>query len=230
VLNYSPLYHTKFHQTAGGKMSDTLNQIAEKLYNGKNIKVAELTKQALEEGLTAAEVLNGGLVAGMDRVGVDFKNGDLFVPEVLIAARAMHAGMDVLRPLLAESGVASAGKVVVGTVAGDLHDIGKNLVVMMLEGGGFEVVDIGIDAPPQKFVEAIKTEQPDLVGMSALLTTTMPSMKKTIDALAEAGVRDDVKVMIGGAPVTQAYAEDIGADGYAPDAASAVDLARSLMA
>lgn len=210
-------------------MSDTLNQIAEKLYNGKNTKVAELTKQALEEGLTAAEVLNGGLVVGMDRVGMDFKNGDLFVPEVLIAARAMHAGMDILRPLLAESGVASAGKVVVGTVAGDLHDIGKNLVVMMLEGGGFEVVDIGIDAPPQKFIEAVKTEQPDLIGMSALLTTTMPAMQKTIDALAEANVRDGIKIMIGGAPVTQTYAEEIGADGYASDAASAVDLARSLM-
>jgi 5-methyltetrahydrofolate--homocysteine methyltransferase len=166
----------------------------------------------------------------MDRVGVDFKNGDLFVPEVLIAARAMHAGMDILRPLMAESGVASAGKVVVGTVAGDLHDIGKNLVVMMLEGGGFEVVDIGIDAPPQKFIEAVQAEQPDLVGISALLTTTMPAMEKTIDALEEAGMRDGIKIMIGGAPVTQAYAKEIGADGYAPDAASAVDLARSLMA
>ncbi|MBN1815107.1 MAG: corrinoid protein [Anaerolineae bacterium] len=211
-------------------MSDTLSQIAEKLYDGKNTEVAELTQKALDEGLTAAEVLNGGLVVGMDRVGVDFKNGDLFVPEVLIAARAMHAGMDILRPLLAESDVPSAGKVIVGTVAGDLHDIGKNLVVMMLEGGGFEVVDVGIDAAPQKFVEAVKTEQPDLMGMSALLTTTMPSMQKTIDALVEAGVRDSVKVMIGGAPVTQGYADEIGADGYAPDAASAVDLARSLMA
>jgi 5-methyltetrahydrofolate--homocysteine methyltransferase len=211
-------------------MSDTLSQIAEKLYDGKNIEVAELTQQALDEGLTAAEILNGGLVTGMDRVGVDFKNGDLFVPEVLIAARAMHAGMDILRPLLAESDVPSAGKVIVGTVAGDLHDIGKNLVVMMLEGGGFEVVDMGIDASPQKFVEVVKSEQPDLLGMSALLTTTMPSMQKTIDALVEAGVREGIKVMIGGAPVTQSYADEIGADGYAPDAASAVDLARSLMA
>ena len=211
-------------------MSDTLSQIAEKLYDGKNIEVAELTQQALDEGLTAAEILNGGLVTGMDRVGVDFKNGDLFVPEVLIAARAMHAGMDILRPLLAESDVPSAGKIIVGTVAGDLHDIGKNLVVMMLEGAGFEVIDAGIDASPDKFVEAVKAEQPDLLGMSALLTTTMPAMQKAIDALAEAGVRDSVKVMIGGAPVTQAYADEIGADGYAPDAASAVDLARSLMA
>jgi 5-methyltetrahydrofolate--homocysteine methyltransferase len=210
-------------------MSDTLSQIAEKLYDGRNTEVAKLTRQALDEGLTAAEIL-GGLVAGMDRVGVDFKNGDLFVPEVLIAARAMHAGMDILRPLLAESNVPSAGKVIIGTVAGDLHDIGKNLVVMMLEGGGFDVIDLGIDAAPQKFVEVVKTEQPDLVGMSALLTTTMPAMEKAIDALGEAGVRDRVKVIIGGAPVTQTYADEIGADGYAPDAASAVDLARSLMA
>jgi 5-methyltetrahydrofolate--homocysteine methyltransferase len=211
-------------------MSDILTQIAEELYDGKNTEVAGLTQQALDEGLTAAEILNGGLVVGMDRVGVDFKSGDLFVPEVLIAARAMHAGMDILRPLLAESDVPSAGKVIVGTVAGDLHDIGKNLVVMMLEGGGFEVVDIGIDAPPQKFVDAVKSEQPDLLGMSALLTTTMPAMQKTIDALVEAGVREGIKVMIGGAPVTQGYADEIGADGYAPDAASAVDLAKSLVA
>jgi 5-methyltetrahydrofolate--homocysteine methyltransferase len=210
-------------------MSDTLKQIAEKLYEGKNTEVAALTQQALDAGLTAAEILDGGLVAGMDRVGVDFKNGDLFVPEVLIAARAMHAGMDILRPLLAESDVPPAGKVVIGTVAGDLHDIGKNLVVMMLEGGGFDVIDVGIDADPDKFVAAVKAEKPDLLGMSTLLTTTMPSMEKTIDALVAAGVRDSVKVMIGGAPVTQSYADEIGADGYAPDAASAVDLARTLV-
>jgi 5-methyltetrahydrofolate--homocysteine methyltransferase len=211
-------------------MSAILQQIADDLYDGKNTEVAELTQQALDTGLTAAEILNGGLVAGMDRVGADFKNGDLFVPEVLIAARAMHAGMDILRPLLAESDVPSAGKVVLGTVAGDLHDIGKNLVAMMLEGGGFDVVDLGIDITPEKFVEAVKTEQPNLVGLSALLTTTMPSIEKTLDALRAAGVRDSVKVMIGGAPVTQEYTDKIGADGYAADAASAVDLARSLMA
>jgi len=211
-------------------MSDTLKQIAEKLYDGKNTEVAALTQQALGAGLTAAEILDGGLVTGMDRVGADFKNGDLFVPEVLIAARAMHAGMDILRPLLAESDVPLAGKVIIGTVAGDLHDIGKNLVVMMLEGGGFDVVDVGIDTSPEKFVEAVKMEKPDLVGLSTLLTTTMPSMEKTIDALVEAGVRGSVKVMIGGAPVTQAYADEIGADGYASDAASAVDLARALVA
>jgi 5-methyltetrahydrofolate--homocysteine methyltransferase len=210
-------------------MPDTLKQIAKKLYSGEGDAVAELTQQALDAGLPPGEVLNGGLVAGMDRVGVDFRNGELFVPEVLIAARAMHAGMDVLRPLLAESDVPSAGKVVMGTVAGDLHDIGKNLVVMMLEGGGFEVIDVGNDVAPQKFVETVKAEVPDLIGMSALLTTTMPAMKNTIDALMEAGVRDSVKVMIGGAPVTQGFADEIGADGYAPDAASAVELARSLV-
>ena len=210
-------------------MSAILQQIADDLYDGKNTEVADLTQQALDTGLTAAEVLNGGLVAGMDRVGVDFKNGDLFVPEVLIAARAMHAGMDILRPLLAESDVPSAGKVVLGTVEGDLHDIGKNLVAMMLEGGGFNVVDLGIDIAPEKFVEAVKAEQPDLVGMSTLLTTTMPSIEKTLDALKTAGVRGSIKVMIGGAPVTQEYADKVGADGYAADAASAVDVARALM-
>ncbi|MFL7792276.1 MAG: corrinoid protein [Anaerolineae bacterium] len=211
-------------------MNSIIQQIAEKLYDGNNTEVAELTQQALDGGATAAEILNGGLVTGMDRVGVDFKNGDLFVPEVLIAARAMHAGLDILRPLLAESDVPSAGKIVVGTVAGDLHDIGKNLVTMMLEGGGFDVIDLGIDISPEKFVEAVKKEKPDLVGMSALLTTTMPSMEKTIEALKAAGVRDSVKVMIGGAPVTKDYADKVGADGYAADAASAVDLARALMA
>jgi 5-methyltetrahydrofolate--homocysteine methyltransferase len=210
-------------------MSDTLKQMADKLYVGDAGAVSELAQKALDEGLTAAEVLNDGLVAGMDRVGMDFRNGELYVPEVLVAARAMHAGMDVLRPLLAEGDVPLAGKVVVGTVAGDLHDIGKNLVAMMLEGGGFEVVDVGVDTAPEKFVEIVRAEQPHLIGLSALLTTTMLAMKRTIDALVEAGVRDRVKVMIGGAPITQAYADEIGADGYAPDAASAVELARSLM-
>jgi len=174
-------------------------------------------------------VLKGGLLAGMDQVGVDFRDGELFVPEVLVAARAMHAGMDVLRPLLAEGDVPLAGKVVVGTVEGDLHDIGKNLVAMMLEGGGFEIVDLGADISPDKFIEAVKMEQPQLIGLSALLTTTMPAMKRTIDALVEAGLREQVKVMVGGAPVTRAFADEIGADGYAPDAASAVELARSLV-
>jgi 5-methyltetrahydrofolate--homocysteine methyltransferase len=210
-------------------MSDTLTQIGNKLYEGDDEAVAELTQKALDEGLAAAEVLKGGLLTGMDRVGVDFRDGTLFVPEVLIAARAMHAGMGVLRPLLAAGDIQAAGKVVIGTVEGDLHDIGKNLVGMMLEGGGFEVVDLGVDLSPDGFIEAVKAEQPDVIGMSALLTTTMPSMKRTIEALAEAGLRGNVKIMVGGAPVTQAFAESIGADGYAPDAASAVELARSFV-
>jgi len=210
-------------------MTDILKQITEKLYDGDDDAVAELTQKALDEGLTPGQVLKGGLLAGMDRVGVDFRDGELFVPEVLIAARAMHAGMNVLRPLLAEGDVPLAGKVVMGTAEGDLHDIGKNLVGMMLEGGGFEIVDLGADISPDKFIEAVKMEQPQLIGLSALLTTTMPAMKRTIDALVEAGLREQVKVMVGGAPVTRAFADEIGADGYAPDAASAVELARSLV-
>jgi 5-methyltetrahydrofolate--homocysteine methyltransferase len=210
-------------------MSDILEQMAEKLYDGEDEAVAELTQKALDGGMAAEEVLKGGLLAGMDRVGVDFRAGDLFVPEVLVAARAMHAGMDVLRPLLAEGETTSMGKVLVGTVAGDLHDIGKNLVGMMLEGGGFEVIDLGTDVPPEKFAEAVRKEQPDVVGMSALLTTTMPSMKDTLEAMEDMGVREQVKIIVGGAPVTQAFADKIGVDGYAPDAASAVELARSLV-
>jgi len=210
-------------------MSDLLKKIAEDLYHGRAKEVAEGTKRALDEGLSPEEVLNGALIAGMNDVGRDFKDGILFVPEVLIAARAMHAAMEILKPLLADSDVPSVGKFLIGTVKGDLHDIGKNLVSMMMEGGGFEVVDLGTDVPPEKFVEAIEKESPDLVGMSALLTTTMPAMKDTLDALTTAGLRDKVKVMIGGAPVTQRFADEIGADGYAPDAASAVDKARELL-
>jgi 5-methyltetrahydrofolate--homocysteine methyltransferase len=211
-------------------MADILQEIATSLYNGEDTKVAELVEQALQEGIGPGDVLNGGLVAGMDEVGKDFKAGELFVPEVLIAARAMHAGMNILRPLLAEAEVPSAGKFVIGTVKGDLHDIGKNLVKMMMEGAGFETIDLGTDAEASDFVNAVQELQPDLLGMSALLTTTMVNMKATIEALEEAGVRDSVKVMIGGAPVTQAYADEIGADAYAPDAASAVDVARELVA
>jgi 5-methyltetrahydrofolate--homocysteine methyltransferase len=174
------------------------------------------------------EILQGGLIAGMDEVGKDFKAGDLFVPEVLIAARAMHAGMDILRPLLAEGEVPTAGRYVIGTVKGDLHDIGKNLVKMMLEGAGFQTVDLGTDVSAEDFIAAVREHQPRLMGMSALLTTTMVQMKAIIEALEEAGLRDSVKVMIGGAPVTSAFAEEIGADAYAPDAATAVDVARSL--
>jgi 5-methyltetrahydrofolate--homocysteine methyltransferase len=211
-------------------MADMLEKIAADLYEGEDDSVAELVQQALDQGLAPNQVLQGGLIAGMDQVGKDFKAGDLFVPEVLIAARAMHAGMDVLRPLLAETDSISAGKYLIGTVKGDLHDIGKNLVRMMLEGAGFETIDLGTDVEPQTFVDAVREHQPVLVGMSALLTTTMVQMKATVEALEEAGLRDSVKIMVGGAPVTDAFAGQIGADAYAPDAASAVDRARELVA
>jgi len=210
-------------------MADILQEIATNLYNGNAPATKELVQKALDQGLGVGEVLNGGLVAGMDQVGKDFKAGELFVPEVLIAARAMNAGMELLKPLLADSDVPSAGKFAVGTVKGDLHDIGKNLVRMMVEGGGFEVLDLGVDVSPEAFVKVVREQKPDVIGMSALLTTTMTSMKDVIEALQEAGLRDSVKIMIGGAPVTEAYAKEIGADGYAPDAASAVDVARALV-
>jgi 5-methyltetrahydrofolate--homocysteine methyltransferase len=217
-------------KTQGGlEMADILQQIASKLYNGEDKDVAALVQEALDRGMAAEEVLSGSLIAGMDEVGKDFKAGELFVPEVLIAARAMHAGMDILRPLLAEGEVPSAGKYVIGTVKGDLHDIGKNLVKMMLEGAGFQTIDLGTDVSADDFVAAVREHQPSLLGMSALLTTTMVQMKATIEALEEAGLRDSVKVMIGGAPVTSAFADEVGADAYAPDAATAVDVARDLV-
>ena len=209
-------------------MADILAKIASELYEGEDQSVAELVQKALDQGMEPKEVLQGGLIAGMDEVGRDFKAGELFVPEVLIAARAMHAGMNVLRPLLSETDSVSAGKYLIGTVKGDLHDIGKNLVKMMLEGAGFETVDLGTDVEPQAFVDAVKEHKPTLLGMSALLTTTMVQMRATVEALEEAGVRGTVKIMVGGAPVTEAFAQEIGADAYAPDAASAVDVARSL--
>jgi 5-methyltetrahydrofolate--homocysteine methyltransferase len=209
-------------------MADVQQKIASKLYEGDDEEVAELVKQALTQGLSPKEVLSDGLIAGMDRVGRDFKAGDLFVPEVLVAARAMHAGMNILRPLLVGSDVVTAGKCIIGTVKGDLHDIGKNLVKMMLEGAGFEIVDLGVDVKPEAFVAAVREHQPSIVGMSALLTTTMVSMKTTIEALKEAGLRDSVKIMVGGAPVTETFARDIGADAYSADAGSAVETARQL--
>ena len=211
-------------------MPNILEQMQKDLYSGKVDEVETATQKALDEGMSAQEILDDGLIAGMDQVGKDFKAGGLFIPEVLISAKAMHAGLNVLRPLLAKSGAPALAKIVVGTVAGDLHDIGKNLVGMMLEGAGFEIVDLGTDVSPEKFVETVRAEGAVLVGMSSLLTTTMPGMKTTIEALTEAGLRDSVKVIVGGAPVTAGFAEDIGADAYAPDAASAVDTARSLIA
>jgi 5-methyltetrahydrofolate--homocysteine methyltransferase len=210
-------------------MADILQKIASSLYDGEEEEVAKLVQQALDGGMAPDEVLSDGLIAGMDKVGKDFKAGDLFVPEVLIAARAMHAGMNILRPLLTETDALGAGKYLIGTVKGDLHDIGKNLVKMMLEGAGFQTVDLGTDVTPESFVTAVREHQPNVVGMSALLTTTMVNMKATIEALQEAGLRDAIKIMVGGAPVTAAFAEEIGADAYAPDAASAVEVARDLV-
>ncbi|MGI6113918.1 MAG: corrinoid protein [Mahellales bacterium] len=203
--------------------------IADALKAGNAPKVKELVEAAVAEGVNPSKIVNEALIVGMGEIGVLFKNNEVYVPEVLIAARAMHAGLGVVKPLLAEQDIASAGKIVLGTVKGDLHDIGKNLVGMMLEGAGFEVIDLGIDVPADKFVEAIKTNKPEVVAMSALLTTTMPAMKETIEAIKAAGLRDEVKIMVGGAPVTQNFSDEIGADGYAPDAASAADLAKELI-
>jgi len=203
-----------------------LNGVSEALQRGKAEKVSELVKQALNEGVTPKNILEEGLIHGMSIIGKQFKKNEVYVPEVLIAARAMHAGMDVLKPKLIESGVKNIGKVVMGTVQGDLHDIGKNLVEMMLEGAGFEVIDLGTDISTDKFVEAVKEHKPNIIGMSALLTTTMVNMVEVIKALDAEGLRDKVKIMVGGAPVTQNYADQIGADGYSPDASSAVDKAK----
>ena len=197
------------------------------LSEGKVDEVRQLTQGALNAGDSAEKVLTEGLIQGMERIGLRFKNCEIYIPEVLIAARAMHAGLAVLKPTLSKSSTAMAGKVVIGTVKGDLHDIGKNLVAMMLEGGGFEVTDLGIDVSPEKFVESLKQSQAQIVGMSALLTTTMGQMKAAIQAMETAGLRKKVKVLVGGAPVTERFAREIGADGYAPDAASAVDLVKS---
>jgi 5-methyltetrahydrofolate--homocysteine methyltransferase len=199
------------------------------LSQGKMDEVKKLTQEALNDGESAETILKDGLIQAMDRVGVRFKNGEIFIPEVLIAARAMHAGMAILKPILSKSTGTMAGKVVIGTVKGDLHDIGKNLVVMMLEGGGFEVVDLGIDVSSDKFLEAVREHQPQVVGMSALLTTTMRKMKNTIQAIEAAGFQKQVKMIVGGAPVTEKFAKEIGADGYAPDAVSAVDVVKSLL-
>jgi len=207
-----------------------LNNVSEALQRGDAEKVGELVKQALEENLLPKDILENGLIKGMDIIGGKFKRNEVYVPEVLIAARAMHAGMDILRPKLVETGVKNIGKVAIGTVKGDLHDIGKNLVKMMLEGGGFEVIDLGTDVSPDKFVEAVKLHHPNIIGMSALLTTTMVNMAEVVKALEAEGLKDKVKIMIGGAPITQNYADQIGADGYSPDAASAVDKAKTFVA
>ena len=199
------------------------------LSQGKMEEVRNLVQGALDAGDRAERVLKEGLIQAMGRLGVRFKNGEIYIPEVLLAARAMHAGMAILKPILSKSTETIAGKVLIGTVKGDLHDIGKNLVVMMIEVGGFDVIDLGIDVPASRFVEAVKEHRPQVVGMSALLTTTMVEMKKTIQTLEAAGQKDRVKIIVGGAPVTERFAMEIGADGYAPDAAVAVDVVRSLI-
>lgn len=205
-----------------------LKALAAAVIKGDQGTAVEITKTALEEGTAAKSVLEDGLIAGMSVIGERFKKNEVYIPEVLIAARAMKMAMEILEPELAKAGVEPVGRFLIGTVQGDLHDIGKNLVAMMLKGAGFEVVDLGVDVSPDKFVEQAKATGIGLIGMSALLTTTMPAMEKTVNALKEAGVTS--KIMIGGAPVTQGYADKIGAHGYAADAASAVDLAKSLVA
>jgi 5-methyltetrahydrofolate--homocysteine methyltransferase len=205
-----------------------LKALADAIIKGDQNSAVEITKSALGEGVEAEKVLNEGLIAGMDVIGGRFKKNEVYIPEVLIAARAMKMAMEILEPELAKAGVEPIGKLLIGTVQGDLHDIGKNLVAMMLKGAGFEVIDLGVDIPVEKFIEQAKASGANLIGMSALLTTTMPGMEKAVKALKEAGV--SAKVMIGGAPVTQGYADKIGADGYSADAASAVDLAKSLVA
>ena len=205
-----------------------LKALADAVIKGDQNTSVEITKAALAEGMAAKSVLEEGLIAGMDVIGARFKKNEVYIPEVLIAARAMKMAMEFLEPELAKAGVKPVGRFLIGTVQGDLHDIGKNLVAMMLKGAGFEVVDLGVDVDPDKFVEQVKAANAHVVGMSALLTTTMPGMEKTLKALRDANV--SAKIIVGGAPVTQDYADRIGADGYAPDAASAVDVAKSLVA
>ncbi len=205
-----------------------LTQILETLSEGDQNKIVELVRQAFDEGMTPEVVLNEGLIAGMDVVGQKFQTGEIYIPHMLLAARAMHAALDILKPLLAESGNAPAGRVVLGTVQGDHHDIGKNLVATMLEGKGFDVTDVGIDAPPEKFVEAVD-DTVQVVAMSALLSTTAPFIGETIEALDQADLRDNLKILVGGGAVSQAFADSVGADAYGADAATAAVLAVQLV-
>jgi 5-methyltetrahydrofolate--homocysteine methyltransferase len=206
-----------------------LTQLKEAIIRGKKPLAEELTRKALAEGTSPYTILDEGLVPGMEIVGDKFKINEFYVPEMLVAARAMKAAMAIIRPQMVDPNQPRKARIVIGTVKGDLHDIGKNLVAMMLEGAGFEIVDLGVDVSPQVFVEKAKAENADVICMSALLTTTMSSMQETVKVLKESGMRDSVRVMIGGAPITQKYADQIGADGYSPDAASAVDKARTLV-
>jgi len=207
-----------------------LTDISENLQRGKAKVVKELVKQAIDEGIPAQQILNEGLLSGMNIVGEKFKANEIFVPEVLVAARAMNMGTNLLKPLLAQSGIQAAGKVCIGTVKGDLHDIGKNLVKMMMEGKGLEVVDLGVDVSPEQYVDAVKNQGCQIICCSALLTTTMGVMADVVKAAETAGIRDQVKIMVGGAPVTEAFCRQIGADCYTSDAASAADAAVQLLA
>lgn len=208
---------------------ELLKEIAEKVEAGRQNEVKALVESGIERGIAVSDILNGGLVAGMNSIGIKFRENEVFVPEVLVAARAMKAGLEIIKPILLREKVRSKGTIVMGTVLGDLHDIGKNIVCYMLQGAGYDVVDIGIDAPADKFISAARESGARVIGLSSLLTTTMVYMKDVMDALREAGLGDEVKVMVGGAPVTQAFADDIGAHGYAPDAASAVDVVKRLL-
>ncbi|HBF37757.1 MAG TPA: cobalamin-binding protein, partial [Firmicutes bacterium] len=208
---------------------DFWNEIIAALSIGRATEVKKLVEKGLAEGMSANEIIDKGLIAGMEGIAVRFKNNEIFVPEVMLAARAMQAGLTVLKPLLAAAGHESVGRIVIGTVKGDQHDIGKNLVGMMLEGAGFEVFDLGSNVAPDKFIQAIRERKPNILGLSALLTTTMPEMAVLIERLKTEGLRNEVKVMIGGAPVSQSYADQIGADGYAMDAGQAVEVAKGLI-
>jgi methylmalonyl-CoA mutase cobalamin-binding domain/chain len=209
---------------------ELVEQVHDDLYNGLKSEIEDATRIFLERGWGPEQVLNKALVEGMRIVGVDFRDGILFVPEVLLAANAMKGGMEILRPLLVETGVEPIGKIVIGTVKGDIHDIGKNLVSMMLEGAGFEVIDLGINNPVEKYLDALEKHRPDILGMSALLTTTMPYMKVVIDTLKQKGMRDDYIVLVGGAPLNEEFGKAVGADAYCRDAAIAVETAKSLIA
>jgi 5-methyltetrahydrofolate--homocysteine methyltransferase len=209
---------------------ELVEQMHDDLYDGMKEEIEQGTRILLERGWSAEKVLNDALVAGMHIVGIDFRDGILFVPEVLLAANAMKGGMEILRPILAASDVEPIGKVVIGTVKGDVHDIGKNLVSMMLEGAGFEVIDLGINNPVENYLAALEKHRPDILGMSALLTTTMPYMKVVIDTLKEKGLRDDYIVLVGGAPLNEAFGQAVGADAYCRDAAMAVETAKRLIA
>jgi len=211
-------------------MSQIYEQLSTAVLEGNSEDAVKLVRQALDGGLDPKGLLDNGLVVGMNEVGARFKRGDMFVPEVLMSAEAMQAGLSLLKPALAASGAKLLGKIVIGTVKGDLHDLGKNLVGMMCQGSGFEVLDLGFNVAPEKFMEAIKEQKPDIVGMSALLTTTMRAMGQTIKAIEEAGLRDQVKIMVGGAPVDQDFAERIGADGYGSNAVAGSELAKKFVA